>query len=99
MRSVITSYDSAAPGDVASTGTACGSALSGLQGSSLLGKQPAPGKDLAARQDLHMAYLQARQGFSSCATGAKAMNYTLMARGDSELMSANTSLSLARSAK
>jgi hypothetical protein len=98
LRSVLTTYNSTTPTDVASTGSACAGALSGLQGSRLLGDRPGPGKYLASRQDLHVAYLLARQGFSGCAVGAKTMDYVLMARGDADLMSANASLGLARSA-
>lgn len=92
LRSVLNAYDSASPTDVASTGSACADALSGLRGSSLLGTRPEPGKDLIARQDVHTAYRDARQGFSDCASGAKIMDYALMARSDAELSRANHSL-------
>src|SRR5947209_1072005 len=84
LRSVLSSYNATAPTDVASTGKACAQALSDLQGSSLLGAPPDRGKDLKARQDLHAAYLAARQGFSDCAVGARTMNYVDMARSDAE---------------
>src|SRR5947209_5982968 len=97
FRSVLSSYNAAAPTDVASTGTACAKAVSDLQGSSLLAALPSAGKDLNVRRALHTAYLAARQGFSDCALGARTMSYVEMARGDTELMAANQSLQQARS--
>jgi hypothetical protein len=97
LRSVLASYNAATPTDVASAGSACAQALSGLGGSSFLAAAPGPGKELAVRQEVHAAYVSAREGFSDCALGARTMNYQVMARGDAELMSANGSLQKARS--
>lgn len=98
LRSVLTTYNATTPADVAATGSACERALTGLQNSSILAAKPHPGKELVVRQDLHAAYVEARQGFSDCAAGARTGNYVAMARGDAELMSANESLRKARSA-
>jgi hypothetical protein len=97
LRSVLASYNASTQTDVASTGSACTQALSGLRGSSFLTSTPSPGKDLTVRQDVHAAYLAAQVGFSDCALGARTLNYQVMARGDSELISANVSLEKARS--
>ncbi len=97
LRSVLSSYDAAAPTDVASTGKACAQALADLKGSSLLAAAPGPGKDLRVRHDLQAAYLNARQGFSDCALGARSMSYVDMARSDAEILGSNQNLQQARS--
>jgi hypothetical protein len=99
LKSVLTAYNAATPTDVASTGLACGKALTALQRSSLLAAKPVGGKDLVVREDLRTAYLEARKGFSDCATGARTMEYVSMAHADAELASANESLQKARSAR
>jgi hypothetical protein len=96
LRSALSSYNAATPMDVASTGAACARALSGLRAASLLASSPSSGKNLVVRQDVHLAYLAARQGFGDCTAGARTMNYVLMARADAELMGANKSLQKAR---
>jgi hypothetical protein len=97
LKSVLTAYNAATPTDVASTGLACGRALTDLQKSNLLAAKPVAGKDLVVRQDLHTAYFEARKGFSDCATAARTMSYVSMAHADAELASANGSLQKARS--
>jgi hypothetical protein len=98
LRSVLVTYNAATPRDVASTGSECARAFSGLQNSSLLAVNPTSGKELVVRRDLHAAYVQARRGFSDCAAGAKSMSYATMARADRELLDANGSLRQARAA-
>lgn len=99
LHAVLRSYNHTTPVDVASTGASCSVALKDFDRSAFLSATPAPGKELAVRESLHVAYTMARQGFSDCVKGAKGDSYALMARADSDLAIANRSLAFARSSR
>jgi hypothetical protein len=96
MKDAISTYNSAHPTNVASTGRACSSAAATVGGLSLPPTASVPSKQRALLRALHNAYTGMRHGFSDCATAGNHDSYTRMAQATQELGDANRWLDRAR---
>lgn len=96
LRDAVSSYNTAAPGNVAATGSACAGAAGKLRGKGV----PAPTAVATTQRTevrlLGAAYEEARRGFATCATAGRMNDYLLMARATDEIERANRLLAAAR---
>ena len=89
ISSVIKTFDSSRPADVAATGLACARAARDLRKDSGFTRESAPSHYAALESALAGAFSSLLAGFDDCARGAAQSDYARMATADSELAGAN----------
>jgi hypothetical protein len=97
MQSAISKYNTATPGDVASTGQACQGAAGKLATVTIPAPTAVPTAQRALDRTLQSALRTARHGFNDCAAAGSANNYVRMAQSTDEINAANRLLAKARS--
>jgi hypothetical protein len=96
MQDAITGYNSATPGDVASTGQSCSDAAGKLSKINLPSIASSPRKRRPLVRSLTNALAEARRGFADCAGAGGSDSYTRMAHSAQEIAAANRLLQRAR---
>jgi hypothetical protein len=95
-RGAIESYDASQPSGLSATGAACEKAYLRLARNHDLLTTTVPSSYKREADALKRSYLQARQGFESCARGARTMDFPLMTQAERQIAQANGALEQAR---